>query len=110
MKGGLRIARVPFGLAGLLIASAALSAQTQVIVITGASGEPAYAASFHAAASGLVDALVTRHGLSPDDITYLAEDPARDTARIDGKSSKQDVTRAIARAPRSAVARETASC
>jgi hypothetical protein len=93
----LRIARVPFGLAGLLVSAASVSAQTQVIIVTGASGERAYAASFHAAASGLVDALVTRHGLSPDDVTYLAEDPARDTARIDGKSTKADVARAITR-------------
>ena len=74
-----------------------LIAQTHVIIVTGASGEAKYVASFHAAASGLVDALVTKHGLSPDDVTYLAEDPARDTARIDGKSTKADVARAIAR-------------
>lgn len=88
---------MPVGLAGLLLGASPLIAQTHVIVVTGASGERAYAASFHAAASGLVDALVTKHGLSPDDVTYLAEDPTRDTARIDGKSSKQEVTRAIAR-------------
>jgi hypothetical protein len=39
---------------------------------------------------------VTKHGLTPDAITYLAENPARDTARIDGKSSKQELTQAIA--------------
>ena len=82
---------------GLLLGASQLLAQTHVIIVTGASGERAYAASFHAAASGLVDALVTKHGLSPDDVTYLAEDPARDTARIDGKSSKPELTRAIAR-------------
>lgn len=75
-----------------------LEAQTQVIIVTGASGEPQYAASFHATASALVDALVSRNGLTPDDITYLAEDPARDTKRIDGKSSKQELTQAIVRA------------
>jgi hypothetical protein len=80
-----------------LIAGLPLGAQTHVLIVTGASGEPKYGTSFHAAGSALVDALVTKHGLAPDDITYLAEDPARDTARIDGKSSKQDVTRAIAR-------------
>jgi hypothetical protein len=80
----------------LLIAGTPLGAQTHVIIVTGASGEPKYAASFHAAGSALVDALVTKHGLMPDDVTYLAEDPARDTARIDGKSSKGEVARALA--------------
>ena len=84
------------GLAGLL-AGGALEAQTHVVIVTGASGEPQYAASFHAAASSLVDALAANHGLRPDDITYLAENPARDTARIDGRSSKQELTRSIAR-------------
>lgn len=73
-----------------------LGAQTRVIIVTGASGEAKYAASFHASASALVDALVTKHGLTPDDITYLAEDPARDATRIDGKSSKQELGKAIA--------------
>ena len=77
--------------------AASLGAQTQVIIVTGASGEPGYATSFHAAGSALVDALVAKHGLTPDDVVYLAEDPTRDPKRIDGKSSKQELTRAIAR-------------
>ena len=81
---------------GLLL-TAPIAAQTRVIIVTGASGEPQYAKAFHAAAGGLVDALVQKHGFSPDDITYLAENPARDTARIDGKASKQELTQAIAR-------------
>ena len=87
---------VPLGLAGLL-GGGALKAQTQVIIVTGASGEPQYAASFHAAGSSLVDALVAKYGFTPDDITYLGEDPARDRSRIDGKSSKQELTQAITR-------------
>jgi hypothetical protein len=82
----------------VLLVSGRLEAQTQVIIVTGASGETQYAASFHAAASSLVDALVAKHGLTPDDITYLGEDPARDKTRIDGKSSKQELTQAITRA------------
>jgi hypothetical protein len=93
----LRIARVPFGLGTLLMLGSSLAAQTHVILVTGASGEPKYAASFHATASGLFDALVNKHGLDADGITYLAEDPARDATRIDGKSSKEEVTKAIAR-------------
>ena len=96
MRLQLRVTLVSLGLAGLL-GGGLLEAQTQVIIVTGASGETEYAASFHKAASSLVDALVAKHGLTLDDITYLAEDPARDARRIDGKSSKQELTRAIAR-------------
>ena len=88
---GIRIA-----VCGLLLAGGALRAQTHVIIVTGASGESKYAASFHATASALVDALVTKHGLAADDVTYLAEDPARDAKRIDGKSSKAQLTQTIA--------------
>lgn len=87
---------LPVGLFGLL-RSATLEAQTHVIIVTGASGEAQYAASFHKAASTFVDALVARHGFTRDDITYLAEDPTRDTARIDGKSTRQELARAISR-------------
>jgi len=96
VKHQLRIALVVFGLAGVL-GGRSLEAQTQVIIVTGASGEPQYATAFHAAGSSLVDALVAKHGLTPDDITYLSEDPARDKARIDGKSSKQELTQVITR-------------
>jgi hypothetical protein len=74
-----------------------LRAQTHVLVVTGASGEAKYAASFHASASALIEALVTKHGLAADDITYLAENPSRDAGRIDGKSTKEELGRAIAR-------------
>ena len=77
--------------------SASLAAQTHIVIVTGATGEAKYATSFHAAASGLFDALVMKHGVARDAIVYLAEDPGRDTARIAGKSSKTDVTQAIAR-------------
>ena len=81
---------------GLLV-GLPLAAQTHVIIVTGASGEPKYATSFHAAATALADALVSTHGVPPDNVTYLAENPARDPARIDGKSSKTELTKALTR-------------
>ncbi len=93
MRPGL-LTLVSLGLTALFGATR-LDAQIQVIIVTGASGEAQYSAAFHATASSLVDALVAKQGLTLDDITYLAEDPARDTRRIDGKSSKQELARAI---------------
>lgn len=79
------------------MSAASVGAQTQVLIVTGASGEPRYAVSFHAAGSALVDALITKHGLTPDDVTYLAEDPTKDPKRIDGKSSKVELMQALTR-------------
>ena len=80
------------------IAAAPLGAQTtHVIVVTGATGEPKYATTFHTAASGLIDALVSKHAIAPDAVVYLAENPSKDSARIDGKSSKAELAQVIAR-------------
>ena len=57
-------------LAGVAPASAQ---QTQLLVITGLSGDPAYAEQFHAWATTLIDAAVERYGLAPDQVIYLAE-------------------------------------
>jgi hypothetical protein len=83
-------------LLSMLLASSA-AAQTHVIIVTGASGEPQYARSFNAAASSLVDALISKHGVAKADIAWLAEDPARDAARITGKSSKAELAQALTR-------------
>lgn len=72
-------------------------AQLRVLIVTGASGEVQYAKSFHESATTLIDALVTKHGVSRDLILYLAEEPATDPRRITGRSSKVEVTKAIAR-------------
>ena len=45
----------------------------KLIVITGLSGDPAYAEQFHAWATTLIDAAVERYGLAPDQVIYLAE-------------------------------------
>ncbi|MGQ0712753.1 MAG: hypothetical protein ACT4PJ_03355 [Gemmatimonadaceae bacterium] len=83
---------------GLFIGASAVGAQaTHVVIVTGASGEATYASAFHATATAFADALVTKHGLAADDIVYLAENPARDAERIDGKSSKAEVGKALSR-------------
>ena len=77
--------------------SARLSAQTHVIIVTGASGEAKYATTFHAVATAFADALVNTHGVPADNVTYLAENPTRDPARIDGKSSKSELGKVLSR-------------
>jgi hypothetical protein len=97
-QAGTRVRALITSLLFFMLGAGQAAAQTHVIVLTGASGEPAYARSFHTAAAALVDALVSKHGLARTDITWLAEDPARDAGRIDGKSSKDELSRVITRA------------
>ena len=62
-------------LAGLLAAPANLAAQgrTHAVIVVGLGGEEQYRESFHAEASQIYDALIDRHGLPPENVTYLGE-------------------------------------
>ena len=89
--------------AGLLMAlalgSAALSAaqaqETQLLIISGLGGERQYSDAFYEWSVTLADAAHKRHGLTREQVTYLAEDPARDSARIQGKSTAPEIRAAI---------------
>jgi len=79
-------------LAGVAPASAQ---QTQLLVITGLSGDPAYAEQFHAWATTLIDAAVERYGLAPDQVIYLAEKVEVDPDRVYARSTQEEVEAAI---------------
>src|ERR1041384_7011085 len=78
-------------------------ASTQVLIVTGLSGEPRFATGFHATASALYDAAKTRWGAADSSLVYLAEDPAQDPVRIRGKATRENLAAAFA-----ALARPTA--
>jgi hypothetical protein len=61
----------------------------RAVLVTGLSGEPRFATAFHASASALYDAAKTRWGVADSNLTYLAEDPARDAIRIRGKATRE---------------------
>jgi hypothetical protein len=69
---------------------------TRVLLITGLSATPKYAAMFAAQADSLYDAAHTRWGVGDSDLVYLAEDPATDTARITARSTRANVEAAFA--------------
>ena len=78
-------------------AAAQAPGSAHVLVVTGASGEPDYATRFEGAAAALVDAFRGRAGLPAANVTWLAEAPDRDRARIAGRSAKAEVERALDR-------------
>ena len=85
-------------LALLLVVQAApaTAQQTHIIVITGLSGDPAYAEEFHRWATTLIDAATDRYELPAENVIYLAEKTEVDPARIEARSTRENVERAFA--------------
>ena len=81
----------------LLLAAPAAAQTSHLLVIAGLAGDEENAAQFHRWASRLVDAARDRHGLAEESIIYLGEDPARDPARIDGRTTREGIEAAAGR-------------
>jgi hypothetical protein len=64
-------------------------------VIVGLSGDPEHAQLFQRWASTLVDHASGRMGIPKEHIVYLTERPADDAQRATGKSTQQEITRAL---------------
>ena len=77
-------------------APASAQGRTHAVIITGLGGTDAFRESFHAEASTLYDALVNRHGLSPEDVTYLGEKVEVDPDRITLRSTRANVLQTFA--------------
>jgi hypothetical protein len=78
------------------IATSVVAQDTHVLVITGVSGDAEHAEKFHKWASAIVDAASKRGGVAAANITYLAEKPELDAARIRGRSTRENVQKAFA--------------
>jgi hypothetical protein len=86
---------LPFALVFTLIAASATAQQTYLLVITGLSGDPAYAEQFSEWAVTLIGAATERYELAPDQVTYLAEKAGVDPDGIDGRSTRENVEQAF---------------
>lgn len=81
-------------LLALLAAAPHASAQTtHLAVVVGLAGDPEHAALFDRWGSTLVDAAAGRMGIPKDHIHYLSDRPEADTARVTGKSTRDEVER-----------------
>ena len=80
-----------FALGAFAVSPGAASAQeAHALILVGIGGGDEYAQRFHEWASGLAGALVERHGLAGDNVTYLGEH-----AEADGSSRRADVEAAL---------------
>lgn len=81
----------------LAFAAPAFAQGSHVLVIVGLGGDHENAERFHRWASAIVDAAKDRYALPTASIVYLGEDPARDKARISGRSTRDAVDAAVTR-------------
>ena len=70
---------------------------THLLIVAGIGGGPAYRDAFHETAMAMANAAVTRLGLPDSNVTVLTENPGRTPARIHGRSTREEIVRALAR-------------
>ena len=80
----------------LLCLSASARAQnTHIVVIVGLAGEPEHGELFRRWADTLVDHASGRLGIPRERIVYLLEKPEQDPKRATGKSTKEEIDKAL---------------
>lgn len=69
--------------------------RTHAVIVAGLGGQPQYSESFHAEASTIYDALIEKHGLAPENVTYLGERVETDPDRISMRSTRANVLQVL---------------
>jgi hypothetical protein len=80
----------------LLVAKPLAGQDTHLLVITGVEGDAEHGEQFHKWATALIDAARGKGAIPDANITYLADKVERDPARIRGRSTSDNVTKAFA--------------
>ena len=81
-------------LAAILWPSVAAIGDTYLLVVSGVGGEESYSQSFYEWSLAVLDAALEA-GVEPDNLIYLAEEPALNPERIRGASTRENVTEAV---------------
>jgi hypothetical protein len=76
-------------------ASAVLSAQTHLVIISGLGGEKKYTASFAKLSSSLADAAGKRFGIPDSSIIWFGEDSVSTKPHFRGQSTKANIERTL---------------
>lgn len=69
--------------------------RTHAVIVAGLGGEPQYQESFQAQASKIYSALVERHGLPAENVTWLGERVEADPDRITLRSTRANVLQVL---------------
>jgi hypothetical protein len=75
--------------------AAAGQGRTHAVIVAGLGGEPRFQESFHDQASKIYTALVERHGLSAENVTYLGERVETDPDKISMRSTRANVLQVL---------------
>lgn len=96
-KGSGLMKRILSVLALLLLTAARAEAQanSHVLIVSGLGGEPKYVQDFLAWGSAMAEAVQGRFGVPAANVTYLAEEPQRNRAIIDGESRREEIEKAL---------------
>lgn len=95
MRSALRAAFTAVVLCGG--ASRGAAQETHLLIVAGLGGEPGYADSFRTWSSDLHSAAEKRMGIPRANITFLTESPEKDPTRIDGRATREEIARALAK-------------
>ena len=71
--------------------------RTHLLIVAGIGGESTYRDAFHNTALAMAEAATGRLGLSDSSVIVLTEDPARTPDRIHGRSTHEEIARALHR-------------
>jgi hypothetical protein len=83
-------------LAAFAIAAPAMAqSRTHALIVTGIGGEPRYQEVFFQWGSTMVKAATERWGVPEADVVFLTEQPDRGPAIADGRSTKDEITKAL---------------
>ena len=83
---------------------AAQDGRVHVLLVTGLGGEPAEGRAFVEAATQIHETARARWGVADSSLIFLAERPAEDSARISGRSTREEIAAAMLRLSRRAAA------
>lgn len=75
------------------LVSTASGAETFLVIIAGLGGEETYRERFHEWSTTMRQAAIDKAGLAPEQIFYLAEDPALDPVAVHAKSTKENIAK-----------------
>jgi hypothetical protein len=74
----------------------AAAQDTYLVVVTGVQGDDEHGAQFYKWANAILDVAKGKGGIPDANITYLADKVERDPARIRGRSTRENVEKALA--------------
>ena len=79
----------------LICAPIVAEAQAHLLIVSGLGGEPKYVNDFHGWGAAMAEAATEKFGIPAENVVFLAEEPSRDRANIDGESRRDAVLAAL---------------